>query len=51
MVKKETKGVGAFAPKKVAIQPAASKPVAAAGRIGNLGAFAHAPKKKSSRKA
>jgi hypothetical protein len=49
MAKKEVKGVGSVVPKKVAIQPAAPKP--AAGRIGNLGAFAHAPKKKSSRKA
>jgi hypothetical protein len=48
---KPTRGVGPFAKAAVPVQ-AAVKPTAvktAPGRIGNLGAFAHAPKKKSSK--
>jgi hypothetical protein len=51
----KTKGAGAFSKSIAPVKTSsAAKPATTAkpaGRIGNLGAFAHAPKKKSSRKA
>ena len=41
MPQKKTKGAGTFAAPKPA-----SKPSAAAGRIANLGGYAHLPKRK-----